>query len=299
MINPNIAFFDSGQGGLTIWENVLKKFPNLNTQYMGDNARCPYGNKSNETIIQYATEAFSFLAARKAMLIVVACGTVSSVAVKYLQNEYKIPIIGIVEGFCQFVAQILEDSARTVAVIATRYTIKSKRFLDELSLYGIHNVWDRACPLFVPLVEEGIAQGSIVDAACDMYLWDIPRNVKVVMLACTHYPRIVLPIAQSLSRLTGRSVISKTIDGDWLLSLGDNNREDPIYLVDASSSIVQYIDGFLKGHGLVENLLSIGEQKVLCTDSPLDFENAARFFTNSSLKNIEAVNLMPLTKQGC
>ena len=237
-------------------------------------------------------EALSFLAARNAVLIVVACGTVSSVAVRNLQNKFELPIIGIVEGFCKFVSEILEDATRNVAVIATRYTIKSKRFVEELSTYGINNVWDRECPLFVPLVEEGIARGNIVDAACDMYLWDIPTDVKIVMLACTHYPRIVLPIAESLSRLTGRTVIFKTIDGDWLLKLGEKNREDPIYLVDASNSIVKYVENFIKQHDPQENILSTGEQHVLCTDSPDQFEKAARFFTNSPLKNVEAVNIL-------
>lgn len=81
-ILPNIAFFDSSQGGLTVWENVLKRFPTLNTQYLGDNARCPYGNKSEETITRYASEAALFLANRNASLLIVACGTASSVAAK-------------------------------------------------------------------------------------------------------------------------------------------------------------------------------------------------------------------------
>jgi glutamate racemase len=292
MMLPNIAFFDSGQGGLTVWENVLKKFPNLNTQYLGDNARCPYGNRSHEIISQYAMEAVSFLASRNAALIVVACGTVSSVAVKKLQNIYDFPIIGIVEGFCQYISEILEDLSRCVAVIATRFTIKSDRFSEELRLYGIENVWNRACPLFVPLVEEGIAKGSMVDAACDMYLWDIPSDVKVVLLACTHYPRIALPIAESLERRSGRSVIFKTLNGEWLLKLGSKDREDPIYLVDTSISIVKFIDKFLHQHDPHGNLLSAGEQHILCTDSPVHFGDSARFFTNLSLKNIEAVSIL-------
>lgn len=289
-ILPNIAFFDSGQGGLTIWENVLRKFPKINAQYIGDNGRCPYGNRSNEIISQYASEAFTFLAARNAVLILVVCGTVSSVGIHNLQQKYNLPIVGIIEGFCQFVAEILEDKTRCVAVVATRFTIKRKKFIEELNSHGIKNVWDKACPLFVPLVEEGIATGSMVESACDMYLWDIPTNVKVVMLACTHYPRIALPIAESLFRLTGRSVIFKAIDGDWLLKLGEG--EDPIFLVDASNSIVKHVDNFLKKFDPHNNVLQHSEQRVLCTDAPEQFERAARFFTNNPLKNVEAVNIL-------
>ncbi len=291
-ILPNIAFFDSGQGGLTVWENVLKKFPNLNTQYMGDNARCPYGNKSAETISRYAAEAAFYLASRNAVLLIVACGTVSSVAVRNLQSIYKLPIIGIVEGFCHYISEILEDKNRCVAVLATRFTIKSKRFVEELSIHGINNVWDRACPLFVPLVEEGIATGSMVDAACDMYLWDIPEDIKIVMLSCTHYPRIVLAIAESLERRFGRTVIFKTIEGDWLLKLGSKNREDPIYLIDASISIVNFVHKFLQENDPNEKLLSGGEQHILCTDSPAQFGQVARFFTNKTLNNVEGVNII-------
>jgi glutamate racemase len=288
---PNIAFFDSGQGGLTIWENVLKKIPNLNTQYMGDNARCPYGNKSKDIIIQYATEAFSFLASRQAVLIIVACGTVSSVAVQTLKANYNFPIIGIVEGFCKYVSDILEDKTRPVAIIATKYSINSKKFSSELENYKIHNIWDRACPLFVPLVEEGISTGALVDSVCEMYLWDIPKNVKIVMLACTHYPRIVLAIADCLHRLTGRTVIYKMIDGDWLLKLGFDEFKDPIFLVDASVSIVKYVLDFVHNPTQSElNLLS-GQQNVLCTDSPEDFSRAARFFATIPLKNLQTVNI--------
>ena len=295
-LSPNIAFFDSGQGGLTIWENVLKKFPNLNTQYMGDNARCPYGNKSNETIIQFTKEALSFLGSRQASLAVVACGTASSVAVKSLQNKYSFPVIGIVEGFCQHVADMMVNKSRPVGVLATRYTIKSKRFVEELASHGMHHVWDRACPLFVPLIEEGIATGSLVETACDMYLWDVPKDIKIIMLACTHYPRIVLPIAESLERLTGRSVILKKTDGDWLLKLGKEKRDDPIFLVDASSSIIQYISNFLSKNNTPSQNYFLQEQTVLCTDSPEQFEKAARYFTSHPLKKVLMANITSTEK---
>jgi glutamate racemase len=294
--SPNVAFFDSGQGGLTVWENVIKKFPNLNTQYLGDNARCPYGNKGDEVIQRYAKEAISFLSERNAGLLVVACGTVSSVAVRKLQSKYSFPVIGIVDGFCRYVSEIVKPLSRPVAVLATRYTIKSKRFVEELGFYGMTHVWDRACPLFVPLVEEGISAGPLVDDACDMYLWDIPRDVKVVMLACTHYPRIALPIADCLKRLTGRSVVMKRVEGDWLLALGDKDREDPIYLVDASTAIVNEVYQFLKKADPHGTHYFGKERMILCTDSPKQFQKAARFFTTQPVENVEKVNLSYLVK---
>jgi glutamate racemase len=290
-ILPNIAFFDSSQGGLTVWENVLKRFPKLNTQYLGDNARCPYGNKSKETITRYASEAALFFANRNALLLIVACGTASSVAALELQHLFKLPIIGIVEGFCRFVAEILNDKSCTVVVLGTKFTVKSNRFNDELASNGIQKIWARACPLFVPLVEEGISKGPMVDAACDMYLWDIPEDTKIVMLACTHYPRLVLPIAESIERRLGRTVKYKTIDGDWILIIGKSNTIDPIYIIESSLPIVNFVSQFVLQNEFVNESLYKGEKRILCTDSPEQFESIARFFTSIPLPKVEAVEI--------
>jgi glutamate racemase len=123
-----------------------------------------------------------------------------------------------------------------------------------------------------------------------MYLWDIPLDVKVVMLACTHYPRIVLSLAECLNRLSGRPVILKTIDGDWLLKLGKNNQDDPIFLVDSSISILHYIKNFLDKEDPIKSKYFSHEQHVFCTDSPKQFEYAARFFTHQPLRNVAIAN---------
>lgn len=290
---PNIAFFDSGQGGLTIWETVVKRFPLLHTQYLGDNARLPYGNKGEDIITRYASEAALFLGRRNAQLMIIACGTASCVAARRLQHIFKFPVVGIVEGFCKFVGDMLTNKTQTVAVLATRFTIDSKRFEQELSAHGIQNIWARACPLFVPLVEEGIVTGPIADATCDMYLWDIPKHVGIVMLSCTHYPRLVHAIASSIARHTQRTVIYKTVDGDWTLHQNFTTSEEPIYLMDPSISIVQLVGDFLKEHAK-QNLNTTGEQHILCTDSPKQFERAAKIFTNLELKDVEAVDLTVL-----
>lgn len=289
-ILPNIAFFDSGQGGLTIWETVVKRFPHLHTQYLGDNARLPYGNKGEDIITRYASEAALFLGRRNAQLMIIACGTASCVAARRLQHIFKFPVVGIVEGFCKFVSDMLSDKSQTVAVLATRFTIGSKRVVEELNAYGIQNVWARACPLFVPLVEEGVVTGTIADATCDMYLSDIPKDVRIVMLSCTHYPRLVHAIAHSIARHTQRTIIYKTVDGDWTLNQNFKENGDPIYLMDPSISIVQLVDTFLQEHP-EQNLNTTGEHHILCTDSPKQFERAAKIFTNLELKSVEAVDL--------
>jgi glutamate racemase len=290
-ILPNIAFFDSGQGGLTIWEAVLKQFPKLNTQYLGDNARCPYGNKSEDTITRYASEAVLFLSTRNVQLLVVACGTASSVATTHLQTVFKVPIVGIVEGFCRHVSELLQDKTRSVAVLATRFTIKSQKFKTELALWNIKNIWQKACPLFVPLVEEGISKGQIVDSICDIYLKDIPKDVKVIMLACTHYPRLAETLAEYLENHLNRSVIYKTVDADLVLSKRIKSHEDPIYLVDPSTSIIKYVEKFIEQNDPNHSMLFDHEQHILCTDSPEQFEKVSHVFTDIPLQNIQEVEL--------
>ncbi len=287
----NIAFFDSGQGGLTIWENVVKKIPTLNTCYLGDNARCPYGNKSEEIITKYTQEATNFLISENAKMIIIACGTASSVAANIVKKKHSIPIIGIVEIFCEYISTILQNKNLTVAIIATRFTIKSDRFVHELNKYNIKKIWTKACPLFVPLVEEGISIGNLADAACELYLWDIPSDTQIIMLACTHYPRLSLAIAKTVSKKLNRSVILKTHNGDWTLALIENQLRNPVYLVDASISVIDQIEKFIYQDDELLASVSHKKRKTYCTDSPSQFTSVAKYFSKLPLGNIEMVNV--------
>lgn len=286
---PCIAFFDSGQGGLTVWEAVVKRFPGLNTQYLGDNARYPYGNKGAQTVTRYSSEAVFYFSAQNAALVVVACGTASSVAVKSLQQTFRVPIVGIVEGFCEEAARIA-GSRRTVAVLGTRFTVASGRFYDELAARGVTSIWQRACPLFVPLVEEGVAPGPMAHAASEMYLTDMPDDVKVVMLACTHFPRLAKSIAEFLEAKFGRSVLSRNADGEFLLARGKDDGSDPIVLIDSSTSIVASVESFLASHP--QRAAFFGDEKaILCTDAPTRFAQVARLFSCLPLPDVKTVTL--------
>lgn len=291
MLVPNIAFFDSGQGGLTVWESVSTAFPNLNTHYLGDTGRFPYGTRSPDLICQYTHEGLSFLVQQGAQFVVVACGTASCLAVARVRDRFPVPVIGIVEGFCRSVVPLLRDKDDLVAVLATRFTVQSQRYEQELQSLGFHRVWSRACPLWAPIVEEGLMEGPLVEHACEMYLSDIPKDVRVVMLGCTHYPRMVLPIAQNLTRTCGRSVIFRSVQGDWLLTRGQHG--DPIYLTEASSFVVQAIGDFLQQHPNAQ--LHQGQQRFFCTDDPARFGVAARVFTSRTLASVEKVHIYDRT----
>lgn len=278
--NRKIAFFDSGQGGLTVWESVVKRHSKLNTVYLGDNARYPYGNKGSDTVTRYASEAILFLAAQQAELIVVACGTASSVAVARLKQVFRLPVIGIVEGFCAEAANLCLNGRR-VAVLGTRFTVASGRFESELKKCGVDAVWQKACPLIVPLVEEGISEGEIAQATCKLYLNDMPQDVDVVMLACTHFPRFAQPIATTLGQLFGRTVVLKSAEGEKILH-SVASAQQPIILLDSSSSIVAAVESFLGTHSSPDEFMG-RRCDIFCTDAPARFAQVAQVFAHTEL----------------
>lgn len=183
-----IGVFDSGVGGLTVAREIMRHLPDEKIIYFGDTARVPYGSKSKETIIHYSRQIINFLQTNDVKAIVIACNTASALALEEVKKEVDIPIIGVVVPGAR--AAVKETNSWNIAVIATEATINS-------SLYSeiIHSdnkeimVTGKACPLFVPIVEEGLAKHKIADDMIDYYLADIRSSqVDTLILGCTHYP---------------------------------------------------------------------------------------------------------------
>lgn len=292
-MKPNIAFFDSGQGGLTIWEKVVADLPNIKTVYLGDNARCPYGNKSPDVIVEYTRQAAQFLKQQNAKFVAIVCGTASSVATEIIKNEFDFPVMGIVECFCEHTAKMIEDKNQTVVILATHFTIQSQKFQKELQKHGIVNTWAKACPLFVPLVEHGISEGPIMEHTFDLYLHDFPNHAQAVMLACTHYPRIINCLAKYLAKKTNRSVVLKTLDSEILLTkdIHTLSNDNPIYLLEASFAVTKAIQNFIQTSANKE-LFEGQEHHLYCTDDPNHFLNVAQNFTKQALPRPELVNIV-------
>ena len=308
---PCIGFFDSGQGGLTVWEDVVALFPGVHTVYLGDNARVPYGNKGVATVLRYTQEALGFLHQQGAQVVVVACGTASSQALPLLQlGTLPFPVVGIVEGLCQQVWALSLPPHAAVAVLGTRGTIASSLFEQVLTnspnqkegvIVAAPQVWQRACPLFVSLVEEGVGTGPLADAAAEMYLWDIPENTGAVVLGCTHFPRMAQAIAGVLHRRLGRSVVLNSPWGPVPLVGGVEARGNPVYLLESSVSIAHFLGDFLQAQGIngQGNKMSRGtvsgffnenvqesvviKHRIFCTDSPPQFLQAAHRFLRGPL----------------
>jgi glutamate racemase len=196
MDNRPIALFDSGLGGLTVLQKLKELMPNENFIYFGDTARVPYGSKSKETIINYSKEITSFLEKQTAKLIIIACGTASSLAYEELLKNFKTPIMNVIAPTTKNI------KSKSVGVIATKATIKSKAW--ETALKKRHksiNVISKACPLFVPIVEESLANSPLADEVIDLYLADFKKKpIDSLILGCTHYPILIEKIKSYLGK---------------------------------------------------------------------------------------------------
>ena len=193
-----IGVFDSGIGGLTVARALRELLPNEKIFYLGDTARVPYGNKSADTVERYAIELSNILTEENAKVIIVACNTVSSVAIPKLRKHVSVPVIGVIEPGAQ--AAIATTRNRHVGVIGTRATIRSGAYENALRALNTHvRVSSRACPLLVPLIEEGLLNDSLTDQTIARYLDPmIAEGIDTLVLGCTHYPLLAPAIGRAV-----------------------------------------------------------------------------------------------------
>ena len=187
--NRPIGVFDSGLGGLTVVREIMRLMPNEDIIYFGDTARVPYGGRSSSTVIKYATEDAELLLRHNVKLIVAACGTVSSVATE-LGKDLPVPYFGVVAPSAEYAAKVTKNGK--IGVIGTRATIKSTAHKNAiLKIKPQAEVFNNACPLFVPLVEEGWykAEDSVVKGTVSRDMEPLKQaGVDTLILGCTHYP---------------------------------------------------------------------------------------------------------------
>ena len=180
-----IGVFDSGIGGLTVLKALLDHYPEVDFVYLGDTARVPYGTKSAQTVIRYSLECADFLMGEGIDLLVIACNTASSYALDVLKESLPVPVFGVIDPG---VKKAIENTKGKVGVIGTRATVLSGSYKELLERYGV-KVYQKTCPLFVPLVEEGIIKGPIAESIIDYYLKELKESgVDTLILGCTHYP---------------------------------------------------------------------------------------------------------------
>jgi glutamate racemase len=186
---PRIAVFDSGFGGLTVLRALAALVPNASYLYFGDSARLPYGNKSQETVARYSVQAARFLQACGAEILVIGCNTASAMALYDVKSAVEIPVIGVIEPGADHAAELSRH--REAIVIATENTVASHAYQRALARRGFAT-YEKACPLLVPLVEEGWTDHPVTEQIARIYvieaLRSAPPNTDVMVLGCTHYP---------------------------------------------------------------------------------------------------------------
>ena len=179
--------FDSGVGGLSVVKSLLEENIFEEIIYYGDTARVPYGSKDKNTIISYSLEALEFLKNFELDIIIVACNSVSAFALEELRNSIDIPVVGVIESGALALQKNIQNKDSNILVIGTKATIDSKLYETSLINKNYKNITSLATPLLVPLVEEGILEGAILNETLKYYFKDI-KNIDCVILGCTHFP---------------------------------------------------------------------------------------------------------------
>lgn len=183
-----IGVFDSGVGGLTVAREIMRNLPNEDIVYFGDTARVPYGSKSKDNIIRYSRQIIHFLQTKGVKAIVIACNTASALALESVKGEFDIPIIGVIEPGAR--AALSVTQTKKIGVIGTEATVRSAMYEKIIGAADAEvTVVAKACPLFVPLVEEGFKKHPVTEEIIDYYLNSYKESgIDALILGCTHYP---------------------------------------------------------------------------------------------------------------
>ena len=201
--NAPVGVFDSGVGGLTVVREIMRQIPEERIVYFGDTARVPYGNKSQDTILRYSRQIIRFLKTKRVKAIVIACNTASAYALDTVSAESDIPIIGVVNAGAR--AAVAATRNGKIGVIGTEGTIESGIYTRVMmQLCSKIQVTGKPCPLFVPLVEEGLLHDSVTDEIASRYLSVLKEKyIDTLVMGCTHYPLL----RSTLRRLMGDDVV--------------------------------------------------------------------------------------------
>jgi len=269
--NRPIGVFDSGLGGLTAVRRLMEVLPNEDLIYLGDTGRVPYGGKSRETIIKYARQDISFLLRHGVKLVVIACGTVSTNALDVIRDEYDVPVIGVLDA--AVVSAVKTTKNKRIGLIGTEASIRSgtyERLIRRLMPDAA--VFSKACPLFVPLVENGrtTVGDVVIETVAEEYLAPIRKEgVDTLILGCTHYP------------LLG-SILAKTMGGG-------------VRLISPGAETAVSVAASITREGLTTARTEPGSYSYYVTDRADGFERLASRFLETDIKGtVEQVDLESL-----
>jgi len=269
--NAPIGVFDSGIGGLTVAKELIKSLPGEDIIYLGDTARVPYGTKSGRTVIAYSHSNTEFLISKGIKLLVVACNTASSVSLPSLKSKFDIPVIGVIEPGAKKAVSVTKTGK--IGIIGTPSTINSGAYKSAIeNLNPEIEVFSKACPLFVPLADEGWTEGEIIERIAEQYLTPIKETgIDVLVLGCTHYPLL-------------KATIQKIMGNQ-------------ITLVDSAEETASQIKDILDKEDILNEKTSLSKREFYLTDVSDTFLSVAGRFLGEKIDKIEMVDIVGTTTQ--
>jgi len=268
--NAPIAIFDSGIGGLTVVRKILETLPNEKVIYLGDTARVPYGAKTTQTIQKYTSEILNFLLLQKPKVIIAACNSVSATSIETaITQAQNIPVFGVIEPGAR--AGIQATSNLKIGVIGTHATISSQAYDKALKKLNPNvEIFSTACPLFVPLVEEGWLEHEASALIVDEYIQPlVHKGIDTLLLGCTHYPLL-------------KPLIERQI------------KKHSVKIIDSADVIANELSKFLTHNKLLREAPALTPQnglELFVTDLPGRFQTHAELFLGKSLQNPILINL--------
>jgi glutamate racemase len=264
-----LGVFDSGLGGLTVVRALRARVPHEDIVYLGDTARVPYGTRSPETVIRYALGCSRVLTARGVKAIVVACNTVSAVALDMLRVELDLPVLGVILPGAR--AAVAAAAGRKIGVLGTTGTITSGAYPRAIASCSTRTeVLGQAAPLFVPLAEEGWLEGEVPRLVVRRYLEPlIAAGARAVVLGCTHYPLLREVIQEEADALAG----------------------EPVSIVDSADATADEVASFLEERGSLARRERAGSLELLVTDLPKSFASVAARFLGEPIEHVQQIDL--------
>ncbi len=263
-----IGVFDSGIGGLTVVHALLKQLPHENIVYFGDTARVPYGPKSPQVVREYAKDDTEFLLSKNVKMIVIACNTVSAVALDVVQKLANIPVVGVIIPGAK--AATSASKKKRIGVIGTIGTISSNAYANAIrQLDETIHVFSQACPLFVPLVEEGWIDHKATEMIAKEYLFPLSvEKIDTLVLGCTHYPLLKNVISNALKGTatlidSGEATAAEVTMVLDELHLKNSSREKPnlqFFVSDLPAKFTQIGERFLGSKMGVVKKVGVGRQ---------------------------------------
>ncbi|MBZ4645145.1 MAG: glutamate racemase [Clostridia bacterium] len=266
MDNRPIGVFDSGLGGLTAVKELMRQLPEESIVYFGDTGRVPYGTRSNEIVTKYVFQDIRFLLNFDIKLIIIACGTASSIALEAVQKEFAIPIIGVVHSAAAQAAKI--STNKKIGIIGTQGTINSNSYVRKINeIDPSIKTFSKACPLFVPLVENGYLDNEVARLVAKEYLEPLKQeSVDTIIMGCTHYPLLRKTIADIMGQ--------------------------QVSLVDPGAETARYVKEFLQEKDMLAEPGNKPEYRYFVSDSVESFSRLGSLFLEKEIiQSVEKIDI--------